>query len=342
MKIHVLGLPGHVGGANTELWHTLLLWRSHGCQVTVTPTWRADPDWSARCESIGCTVQPASISSFAAGPGVPIVSFCNTQFFGVLRRLVPGRNPTVWVPCMNFLTDRERRRYQAGFLPSAVVCQSQYQISEIQRELLGYGLPKERIYQIRGAFDPVSIPFTPKTPGTEFVVGRISRADPAKFRPCLWQVLDRVRSRIDRPLKARVLGWRPGLAKRIGRPPEWAELFEPGSVDAIEFLRSLDVLYQSGETAENWPRVGLEAMAAGVPIVTDRQGGWIEMSDGGRLASLVSDSAEAEEALVDHAAMPADRREEMVRSARGAVDDSLGSTRGLWLRWRELFLDLTT
>ena len=37
---------------------------------------------------------------------------------------------------------------------------------------------------------------------------------------------------------------------------------------------------------ENWPRVGLEAMAAGVPLVVDAKGGWLEMLRHGRTGYL--------------------------------------------------------
>ena len=52
-RLHVLGFPAHVGGAGTELWHTLRLWRQHGAQVTITPTWRLDEEWAAKCDA-GC------------------------------------------------------------------------------------------------------------------------------------------------------------------------------------------------------------------------------------------------------------------------------------------------
>ncbi len=53
------------------------------------------------------------------------------------------------------------------------------------------------------------------------------------------------------------------------------------------FLQSLHVLVQSNAAAvENWPRVGLEAMAAGVPLVVDAKGGWLEMLRHGRTGYL--------------------------------------------------------
>ncbi len=42
-RLFVCGYPGDVGGANTELWHTIKLWRRGGLDVTLIPTWKADP-----------------------------------------------------------------------------------------------------------------------------------------------------------------------------------------------------------------------------------------------------------------------------------------------------------
>jgi glycosyltransferase involved in cell wall biosynthesis len=330
-RLHVLGFPAHVGGAGTELWHTLRLWRQHGAQVTITPTWRLDEEWAAKCREIGCKVVVSNPREFMPAPGVPVVSFCNTQLFSTMLHLDQRQNPVVRVPCMNYLNDREQRWYARGVLPRTIVCQSEYQRSCIEPKLLAYGMRSEQIVRIRGAFDVSDYPFCPKLPGHEFVVGRISRADPQKFRPDFWRVLEQVHRRIGRPLRVRVLGWQKGLAKAIGEPPPWAEVFGPGECDAREFMWSLDCLYQSGVTAENWPRVGLEAMALGVPIVTDDCGGWQEMARG--VAYLVGSPSEAVEAICRVASEP---QTGMVIAARRAVETRLGND-GLWGQWKALF-----
>jgi glycosyltransferase involved in cell wall biosynthesis len=298
-----------------------------------------------RCERIGCTVETSSVKRFAPAEGVPVISFCNSQFWGVIRRLDLQRNPMIWVPCMNYLTDREVRRYNTGHVPAAIVCQSEYQQSRIQPELAEHGVPAERIVRIRGAFDPSRVPYSPKKPDGEFVVGRVSRPDPAKFRPDLWEVLGHARDRIDRPLRAKVLGWKPGLAKTFGKPPEWAEVYAPGEVNALEFMRSLDVLYQSGHTAENWPRVGLEAMATGLPIVADDKGGWREMTEEGRLAALVDDSTEdAVDALVrlaEENVGHATYHDCLKHEGAEAIRTRLCSTPELWGQWEQLFQSVT-
>lgn len=52
----------------------------------------------------------------------------------------------------------------------------------------------------------------------------------------------------------------------------------PSSMSVRTFLSGIHAIVQPGGAAkENWPRIGLEAMACGVPLVVDKSGGWPEM-----------------------------------------------------------------
>ena len=60
-------------------------------------------------------------------------------------------------------------------------------------------------------------------------------------------------------------------------------------------LRRLSHLRQvrvNGGARENWPRAGLEAMAAGVPIVAQNDWGWREMIEHGVTGFLGGDDCE--------------------------------------------------
>jgi glycosyltransferase involved in cell wall biosynthesis len=74
------------------------------------------------------------------------------------------------------------------------------------------------------------------------------------------------------------MGWSAEIEAHCGPPPEWAECLKQGAETSQEFLSKIHCLVQGvGCCAENWPRIGLEAMAAGVPVVAERKGGWNEM-----------------------------------------------------------------
>lgn len=74
------------------------------------------------------------------------------------------------------------------------------------------------------------------------------------------------------------MGWSMEIERHCGKPPEWAEVLPQGAESSQEFLAKIHCLVPGvGCCAENWPRIGLEAMAAGVPIVAEEKGGWMEM-----------------------------------------------------------------
>ncbi len=83
MHLFVCGYPSDVGGANTELWHTVKLWRRFGADVTLIPTWKADPAWRRRLDAIGCRTcesNPDDLQNVRGLAGSLVVSMCNTRF----------------------------------------------------------------------------------------------------------------------------------------------------------------------------------------------------------------------------------------------------------------------
>jgi glycosyltransferase involved in cell wall biosynthesis len=97
-----------------------------------------------------------------------------------------------------------------------------------------------------------------------------------------------------KPLQARVMAWDERLQAVVGAAPGWVEKVSAGGETSRDFLASLHCLLQiSGLATENWSRVGLEAMASGTAIVTDRRGGWPEMIDHGKTGFLATSPQEA-------------------------------------------------
>ena len=169
------------------------------------------------------------------------------------------------------------------------------------------------------------------------MVGRLARAAPDKWSRDLWKIYEQIGYR---PLRARVMGWRPPLKRQCGRPPEWAETLHVDACDVQQFMHSLHCLLTiNGGAKENWPRVGLEAMAAGVPIVTEKRWGWLEMIEHGVSGFL----GETNEELAEYATVLAHdeaRRLEVAVTARRHVE-RLADTQAIWQGWQRLLATLS-
>lgn len=346
--LFVAGYPADVGGANTECWHTVKLWRRFGLEVTCIPTWPAELErkklagWETRLRAIGvptCWCDPDSLAQVAGLRGATVVAFCNVRFLQAAQRFRALGCRIVWLGCMNWLFPAERLHYRRCGVFDRYVFQSRYQQAELEPQLQKFGYRAAQGALIRGALDCAEFPFQPRTrsPTEPFVVGRLSRAAVDKFHPRTWDIY----GRLPTPICARVLGWSREVESALGPPPEWADVLPPGAEPAGQFLATLHCLLPaSGSAVENWPRAGLEAMATGVPIVTERRGGWTEMIRHGETGYL----AENDEELVAYAtrlACDERLRQEIARAARLAVED-LSDPATIWHSWNALFDGLNT
>jgi len=339
--LFVSGYPGRIGGANTELWHTVKLWRKFGLGVTLIPTWKADPQWQRRLEAIGCATaqsNPDNLHTVAGLPGSVVVSMCNTKFLAAAERFRELGCKIVWVGCMNWLFPEERLHYRKCGPFDRHVFQSRYQHDQLTPQLRKFGYDDARGRIIRGALALEEFPFRPlpHEPQTAFVVGRISRAAADKYSPRTWEIYER----IPHPIRARLLGHDTEVRRRIGPTPRWAECLPPGSQTPREFLAALHAMVHAGGRAtENWPRVGLEAMAAGVPVVADHRGGWQEMIRHGRTGYL----CENDDQFAYYTARLAydeEHRQQIVRQARHRLEEQLANPEMIWGQWKELLEEL--
>ncbi len=341
MRVFVCGYPGDVGGANTELWHTVKLWRRFGVDVTLIPTWKADPDWRGRLEAIGCRTcesNPDDLQNVAGLAGGVVVSMCNTRLLATAERFRELGCKIVWAGCMNWLFPDERCHYRRCGPFDRYVFQSRYQHEQLRDQLARYGYRDSQGRIIRGAFDVDEFPFRPlaHAPGQTFMMGRLSRPAAEKFSPRMWEIFGRA----PRPFAARVMGWNVSIEARVGRPPSWAECLPAGAETASAFLARLHCLVQAnGGAIENWPRVGLEAMAAGVPLVVDNRGGWPEMIRHGQTGFLCDSEEEMSSHIERLAREPALRRS-IVEQARHAVETELADPETVWRQWQSLLEDV--
>ena len=343
--VYVVGYPGSIGGANTELWHTLKLWRRFGLDVHLIPTSQIGELWRQRCDAIGCVTHESpegdrdALAAVGGLPGATVVSFCNDRFLAAASTYRRLGCKIVWVNCMNWLFPAEEHHYRSEGPFDAYVCQSRYQQRSLLPKLKRFGVGPSECHHIPGAFDATEFEFCPRNhrPREEFFLGRISRADPDKFHRNTWKIVRAVpyaRRRVP------ILGWSAAVEEKLGRPPAWAETMPCGSETAPAFYATLHgLLHITGSSRENWPRCGLEAMAAGVPIVAEADFGWPEMIEHGVTGLLASSAAE----FAYYAAKLAHEEEfrlEMALAARRRVCEVLAQPERIWDRWRRLFESL--
>ncbi len=343
-RIVVIGYPSDFGGADTELWHTIRLWRRAQWHVDLIPTWHADSRQRRRLDAIGARTLlvpgPERLHEVAGLRQSIVVSFCNGEFLKHAARLVELECSLVWVNCMTWAFPAETAHYETHGPFAGYVFQSEFQQSELAPVYERYGAKPEQFHLIRGAFDPDEFPFAPLAhrKGTPFVFGRIARDDLDKWSSNLWPIYGAVQYANKR---ARVMAWSDRLSEKCGRPPDWAEPLQANQEPAGQFLSSLHCLLPvNGGARENWPRAGLEAMAAGVPVVAQNDWGWREMIQHGVTGFLGADDCE----LAHFAALLAHDEElrlHVALQARRRLVEFLAEPNRLLASWDRLFSALS-
>ena len=112
MPVFFIGYPGDIGGACTEAWHTVQLWRRFGVDVHLVPTWGQPGPARAELDALGCAthaVKPEELDRVEGLAGSVVVSMCNGEFLCHAHRFRALGCPIVWVNCMTFLFDQEKR-----------------------------------------------------------------------------------------------------------------------------------------------------------------------------------------------------------------------------------------
>ena len=289
--LFIIGYPSEIGGANTELWHTVKLWRRFGLGVTLLPTWQADRGVAGPA---GCA--SAAARSFAGAdalddvPGLAgsvVVSFCNTKFLAVAERIGPARLPhdlgglhelalSPGAAALSALRPVRPARLPEP-LPARSACWRSFAATDSSEQ-------QGRI--IRGAIDAGEIPL----PAAAARGGRAVRRRPHQPRRSGQVLADALEDVWADSASGAGRGcWAGSETSRPapGPPPPWAECLPGRGPAGRRVPRTLHALVQANAAAvENWPRVGLEAMAAGVPLVVDAKGGWQEMLRHGRTGYL--------------------------------------------------------
>lgn len=343
MRVILIGGPDRIGGASTEAMHTIKLWRRYGVDVVVNTTWGPiDADLQKELDDTGAETSLCSKGDIDKIPrieGSVVVSFCNSNLFPIVPVLRKLDCRIVWSPCMCWIGDPEKKCLKDNGLFDAWHFQSEFQRGMLEPQLKELGYDIDMGHLIRGAFDTDGWDFNPTQHKrqTPFVFGKLARSDADKWSADYFRVYKTI---LYREKKLLMMGYSELAHRKLGTIPKSAEWLKPCAMPAKEFYGKVHCLWlMNGGAAENWPRVGLEAMALGVPVVAERRWGWEEMIDHGATGFLGDD----DEAMAFYASLMAHDevlRMKVVRQARERLEAVLARPDAVWAGWKNIFTKL--
>lgn len=331
---------GEVGGALTEAWDTLRLWSERGIETQLISDRPLSREFRDQLPAIRCTAVESSDEDLLKSlAGSTAVGFCSDRFLELAPRLQERGSRLVWVNCMTWVFAQEREIYLRSRLFDAYLFQGEFQRQELEREYVRFGYEPALGHLIRGYLHLSDRPFEPSVRRAEddFVVGRLARPDLSKWSRATWTTY----GKIDHPRRrGLVMGVDEMVRKWIGPTPDWGEALPPCAISSHDFYRRVHCLLPINFSAfESWPRVGLEAMATGVPIVAPRQGGWVDMIRHG-VNGFLADTADELAGYATQLAHDENLRQQIIRQAREMLETELANPDQIWEGWRKL-LQLT-
>lgn len=343
--------------------HLIDLWRGYGVGVHLVPMperWPEerwcdpDPEMRAAMDALGCVTHRFDPGMFA---GKIVVSFCCGPFLAALPDVHAAGRPEVvtWANCMTACTAGELAAHKAGLIDLHIF-QSAYQRARLVPELKKTRLRVGEMVGYRAYFNRENvvqgIEFSPRVRklGAPFVVGRLSRDDPSKYPADLWATFGAVvgdggRTASEGGVRAVLLGWSEAVAHKCGAPPPWAQTHGPGEIPVggeggmLDKLRDGCLIHATGGSRENWPRVVLEAYAAGVPVIAERDYGVREMVVDGVTGFLCRPGPGCGADMAERASeLAADepKRQAMIAAGRKHMV-ALAGPEACWPAWERLF-----
>lgn len=141
------------------------------------------------------------------------------------------------------------------------------------------------------------------------------------------------------PKKGIVMGFGPDVRQKTGDPPPWVlTISHPFDMSQQNFYRNCDIILQPSSIAENWPRIGFEAMSSGSVLIVDNAGGWKQMIEHGKTGWLC-DSPHDFIHYASKMACEPEMRRDMALAAREKAE-TLGGLNESARSWRHVFAQM--
>jgi hypothetical protein len=331
----VYGFPSLYGGAGTELHHQIILWLKLGFEIHIVPSdagYRNEPLYTEMLSS-GVVVHEANEFS-AIEADAPVFGFCNEEFLENLDAIRAWSTNTVFVNCMTWLFEAEKRRMAEGKIRTFLY-QNDY-VRQAHRWALTSLNPAAKVNFITFTpyFDRSRFPFVEARDEEVFGCGRISRQDADKYASNTLMIYEYF---VSPKLKSGLfLGFDSRSEEKIGEPYDWIRTAaDETECSQQEFYRHCEIVLQPMDTTENWPRVGLEAMASGSVLIVDNRGGWrLQVAHG--VTGWLCDHERDFIYYASKMAYEPDLRLEMAHRARER-GEALGGAVASMASWAEVF-----
>jgi glycosyltransferase involved in cell wall biosynthesis len=358
--LFIAGHPHRLGGAGPHLWAVIRALRSVGVDVAILK--KPDPKnfWYKRLMDLGVRYIPCKKPWLAPGIDGGIVgAWCSKTFCRHAHEFKARGCKVIWSGCMTFPLADERAHYaKHGFFDRHVV-NSHFQHTLLRDALDKIAIPVPadkshlptgvksghsghfitRAVHIPTPFWPDEFPFKPRPVEGEFVIGRLSRAADDKYQKDLWKCYGTIRDAAPLPVRARVMAWSDKVEKWCGPPPEWAECLKANQESTIDFLHSLHcMVHKNGGAKENRPRVCMEAMATGCPVVAEACAGWPELIEHERTGFLCGSRNEFVEA-VGRLASDEKLRQRIIHDARESLS-TIANNAEIANAWKNMLEEL--
>lgn len=288
-KLFIYGFPGQYAGASTELHHQIYVWKQiAGLELAIIPNqagWKSEP-LLKEMQDLGITIYDAHKFG-AVKPEDAVINFCSSAFLSNVGHISQFTKRTIFVNCMTYIFEnlRDHTHDEIGMHQRKEIGFSLYQrpqvLEEHEKILREHGSTAEFLH-FYPYFNAEHLDFSVKD--QEFTqIGRISRDAKDKYTPYNSHIYNGIIA--PKPKRGHWLGFGSNAMSVTGDPPEWVKTYvNQTRLPVRDFYNLVDFIVQPTNTKhckENWPRIGLESMYAGKPLVVDNHGGWQHMIEHG-------------------------------------------------------------
>lgn len=289
--LYILGFPGLYGGANSELHHQILLWAKAFKEIKlhIIPTMNGFANEPLYNDMINLGIDIHGTMDFSMlTKDDAIINFCSKEYLENLDEINKLTKRTMWVNCMTWIFDQEKIESAKNNINFSLY--QRPQIKDLhERELKKLG-SRGQFDVFKPYFHSENFPYRYKESDT-LGIGRISRADPAKYSKDIVHIYEYITS--PKWKKGVFLGFNEKIKEKIGNVHSWIKTYNNHHQYSVDsFYSDVDIIVQPTDTNENWPRIGFEAMYSGKPLVVNNRGGWKYMIEHGVSGFLCKDTRE--------------------------------------------------